>query len=54
MRKRQQDKVDVEKWKNSYKVTNPAALRLMELLERCKCDICQKELKRLHDKYGIK
>jgi hypothetical protein len=31
-----------------------AALKIMELLAKCKCDICQKELKRLEEKYGIK
>jgi len=30
------------------------ALRLMELLARCKCELCQKELKKLEEKYGVK
>jgi len=30
------------------------ALRLMELLAKCKCKLCQKELKRLEEKYGVK
>ena len=31
-----------------------ADLKIMKLLAKCKCNLCQKELKRLEDKYKIK
>lgn len=35
----------------SYNVQ--AALNLITLLKKCKCELCQKELKKLLDKYGF-
>ncbi len=54
MRKQREDKVDADRRKNSYNMIPVHALRLMELLPRCKCEVCQKELKKLEEKYGIK
>ena len=30
-----------------------AALKIIFLLEKCPCDICKKELERMHKKYGF-
>lgn len=39
---------------NTYNHVSYHALRLMELLEKCPCEICKAELERLEKKYGIK